>query len=238
MFRRAFAGPAAALSLGLAASAGGEVVIDAFVTQQILQLPAGSALSTFGAVAAGDVLGGERDAEISRVNGNDAVELLVNPVGDELLSCSASAGTTVIWRVTWDGPDGAAEVDPDGLGGVDLTQGGANEGFLLAVSADVPATIEIAVTGAAGGTTTGSLSLPGGQPELQDRFLPFTEFDEPGLLADAGSVSLVLSGSAGLDAQIDGLRVPEAEGAAAAVAALCALLALTRRGDNAARPRG
>jgi hypothetical protein len=238
MFRRAFAGPAAALSLGLAAPAGAELIVDSFVTPQIVQLPAGGANSVFGAVAALDVLGGERDAEITRLAGDDPVGLLVNPSGDELLSCSAALGTTVVWRVTWDGPDGAAEVDPDGLGGVDLTQGGANEGFLLAVSADVPATIEIAVTGGAGGTTTGSLSLPGGEPELQDRFLPFTEFDEPGLLADAGSVSLVLSGSAGLDAQIDGLRVPEAEGAAAAVAALCALLALTRRGDNAARPRG
>lgn len=238
MLRRTLAGPAAALSLGLATAAGAELVVDSFVTPQTLQLPAGGANSVFGAVAALDVLGDERDAEITRLVGNDPAELLVNPIGDELLSCSAAASATVVWRVTWDGPDGAEAVDPDGLGGVDLTQGGANEGFLIEASADVPATIEIEVTGAAGGITTGGLSLPGGQPELQDRFLPFTDFDQPGLLADAGSVSLVLSGSAGLDAQIDGVRVPEAEGAAAAAAALWTLLALTRRGDYTARPRG
>jgi len=236
MVRRILAGLGAlAAPFGLAAPAGALIVIDRFVTEQALQLQPGSSDSWFESVAAPEAIGGERDAQITRTAGDDYADLLINYSGlDELLACSAAPGTAARWTVVWDGPDGGPGVDADGLGGRDLTEGGANEGFWIRVLSDLPATLKIAVTGASGGASEASLDLPGGDTWLVNRFLPFTEFAAPALLADVGSLSLELTGGTGLDAQIDHVKVPEPGGAAAA--ALCALLALARR--HAARPRG
>lgn len=215
--------------IALAAPAGAATLaVDTFVSEQTLQLEAGGADSTFGSVAAPEALGGERDARITRPASGDYADLLINPTGsDELASFSSSS--LVTWELVWDGPDGAPTLAPDGLGGLDLTDGGTNQGFWIRVLTDVPATLELTVTGNGLGETTASLPLPGGDAGLVSRFLPFAAFDLPGLLADAGSVSLVLSGNA-VDAQIDELTVPEpSAGAAAAGAALLALAAGRRR---------
>lgn len=237
MFQGGWAGLLAGALAGLAGPAGAVVVIDSFDTQQILLMPTGGVDMAFLAAAAPEALGGERDLEILRLNGNDAVELLVHPPGgDPQLFCSSAAATIATWRVVWDGPDGGVGIDADGLGGIDLTQGGVNTGFSLRLQSDLAANVEIAVTGASGGSTAASLPIaPGGS--LEDRFLPFTAFAAPALFADAGSVSLTLSGGAGLDAQVDQLRVTAPEPAGAG-AALVALLALVCRYRHTARPRG
>lgn len=233
MFRRILAGfAAAALPLAVASPAGAVLVIDDFVTQQVLSLDVGGADSAASSVAATEAIGGERDALLDRIQGDNPADLLVNGSGtDELLSCSSSSNTISLWAIVWDGPDGASTLDPDGLGGIDLTEGGANEGFRLGVLSDLPVTLTFEVTGSSGGEATAELVLPGGDTALTRRFLPFSAFDVPALLADAGSVSLAIEGGAGLDPQIDGITVPEPSGAA--IAATCALLALATRRRSA-----
>jgi hypothetical protein len=240
MLTRFVARAALAAPVALATPAHAFLYLDDFVTQQTLQLPAGGLNSASSSTLAPEVVGGERDVQITRTIGNDPVDLLVNPTGsDRLLSLSSAAATIATWTVVWDGPDGSASVDADGLGGLDLTQGGVNTGFLIRVRSDLPSTLEIAATGASGGATSASLQLPGGEATLQQRFLAFSEFATPALFADTGSVSLVLTGSAGTDAQLDYVlvTVPEASGAAAAGAALLAL-ACRRRRHVIRSPRG
>jgi len=241
MFRSILAGVAAlAAPFALAAPAGAFVMIDNFATQQTLQLPGGGPNSASSSSPAVEVLGGERDVQITRTIGNDYVELLINPTGsDRLLSASSAAATVPTWTLVWDGPDGSPTVDADGLGGVDLTQGGVNTGFLVRVRSDLPATLEIAATGASGGSTSASLPLPGGEIVLQSRFLPFSAFATPALFADTGSLSLALTGTAGTDAQLDYVlvTVPEPSGATVAACALVAM-ACRRRYTAAFSPRG
>lgn len=239
MSRRILAGLALAAPVALAVPASAFVMIDNFATQQILQLPAGGLNSASNSAAAVEVLGGERDVQITRTIGNDAVELLINPTGsDRLLSASSAVGTTAVWSVVWDGVDGSSTVDAYGLGGVDLTEGGINTGFLFRVRSDLPATLEIVATGASGGSTSATLPLPGGEATLQSRFLGFGAFPSPALFSDTGSLSLSLTGSAGTDAQLDYVlvTVPEPSGAVAALGALLAMACRSRHSESS--PRG
>jgi hypothetical protein len=240
MFRSILAGLAvAALPVALATTAHAALDIDRFEAEQILVLGLGGADAAFSSVAAPEALGGERDASIQRIAGNEPADLLVNPTGnDRLLSCSAGPSSSVEWVIVWDGADGVATVDETGLGGIDLTQGGANTGFLVRVLTDVAASLQIELTDMVGGSTSGELVLPGGDAGLVSRFLPFSEFDEPGIAANVGSVSLTLSGEAGLDAQMDFVRVTAPEPAGAGVVAACALLVLARRRGRVEAPRG
>lgn len=236
MFRRPFAWLlAAALPAASPLTADAEIVIDSFVTPQTLELEFGGVGNVAGSVAAAEALGGERDASLTRVLGEDRADLLINPTGDELMSCSAG-NSLVSWTVVWDGEDDSPLVDPDGLGGIDLTQGGANDALLIRAGSDLAAFVQVTVTGAAGGTTTAQLDLPG-VADLTDYHLPFAAFDTPALLADAGSVSLVLAGPQGLDAQIDDVVATVPEPGGAAMVAACALLVLGRARRSARIPR-
>jgi hypothetical protein len=229
---------AVAALVGAASPAGAFLLIDGFSTQQILLLAAGGSDTAFSTTPAIEALGGERDIDIGRLTGNDAVEMLIHPMGGPAqLFMSSPAGTSASWRVVWDGPDGGVGIDADGLGGIDLTQGGLNTGFLVRAQSDLTATVEIAVTGASGGSTAATLVVPPGAG-FDYRFLPFSSFASPAVFADAGSVSLTLSGSAGLDAQIDQflVTVPEPVGTCAAVLTL--LATACRRRHTIVRPRG
>ena len=55
-----------------------------------------------------------------------------------LLNFSADTGTTGIRRVTWDGQDDSSELDPNGLSGIDLTEGGVLDELVLNLGADLP----------------------------------------------------------------------------------------------------
>lgn len=241
MFRSVLAGlAAAALPLAPAAPARAALEIDRFVTPQVLNLPFGGPDDAFSSAAAPEVLGGERDASLQRLTGTEPATLLINPTGsDRLLSCESGPSSLVEWVIVWDGADGDAAVDETGLGGIDLTEGGANTGFMVRVRSDLPASLQIELTDMSGGSTSAELALPGGDPKLVSRFLPFSAFDEPAIAADVGSVSLVLGGQAGLDAQIDFVivRVPE-PAAGAGLAAAGGLLLCARRRAGIGGPRG
>lgn len=241
MFRSVLAGLAAAvLPLAVTPPAHAALDIDRFVTQQVLDLPFGGVDGAFSSVAAPEVLGGERDAALQRLTGTEPATLLINPTGtDRLLSGESGPSSLVEWVIVWDGADGDPAVDETGLGGVDLTQGGANTGFLVRVRTDVAASLQIELTDTSGGSTSAELALPGGDQTLVSRFLPFSAFDEPGIAADVGSVSLVLGGQTGLDAQLDFVIVRAPEPAAGAgLAAACALLLCARRRAGIGGPRG
>jgi MYXO-CTERM domain-containing protein len=237
MIRRSLRSLAAVLVAGLAPlGASGEVSIDTFATPQIVEITFEGPDAAQGLVTAPEALGGERDVQLLRTAGGGTIQFQTGVPGDDLLDCSAGAETEGSCLVLWDGPDGALVLDPDGLGGIDLTEGGANDGVGLAVRADQPATVEIQVVRALDGSFVSAvLDLPGGDSDLVERFVPISAFgpgDPAAVFADAGAISMLVSGEPGFDVLLDDLRVtvPEPSGAAgAALAALGVLAARARR---------
>ena len=221
------------LVLGMAIAAGpagAVIVIDDFDTQQVLQIAGGSgAASVSDVVAAPDVVGGERDAVATRQMGGGFVDLLANPSGSDSSLSFALGASPGGAQIVWDGPDGNAEtLESDGLGGIDLTEGGANTGLWVIARSDLTTELVFTITGASGGVSDATLALSP-SPAFQRLFLPFSAFATPELFADAGSLSLELSGEPGLDVQLASIAVPEASGTGVALAVLAALTLCRRR---------
>ncbi|HEY8492859.1 MAG TPA: hypothetical protein VIN04_03130 [Myxococcota bacterium] len=230
VFRRLAIG-AGAVAWTLAGPAGAVVVIDGFDTQQVLQIPAGGsgAASASGVIAAPQAIGGERDAIASRDMGSGFVDLLVNPSGTDSSLSFALGASPGAATIVWDGPDGNAEtLDSDGLGGIDLTQGGVNTGLQVRARSDLATELVFTITGASGGVSDATLDLPAGTAYRQ-LFLPFSAFGTPELFANAGSLSLQIAGEPGLDVQIALVAAPEPSGAGVALAVLAALAFCHRR---------
>jgi uncharacterized repeat protein (TIGR01451 family) len=115
--------------------------IDSFdATTQLVEdpddmLPNQSAADT----GPGEALGGERDLVVQRTSGTGRVRLSVNDLSSGFLELTTSSGAVGKGTAVWDGDDDdAATLNPTGLGGIDLTQGGANTAFHMALGADHP----------------------------------------------------------------------------------------------------
>lgn len=215
-------------------AASAEVSIDTFETPQVVQAPLGGPSSALGVVAAPEAIGGERDVQVLRLSGGAAVQFQTGVVGQEFLACSAGAGTVGSCLVVWDGPDGAFPLDPDGLGGIDLTEGGANDAVGLAVRADQAVSFEIQVSRASDASfVSATLALPGGDLDFEEHFVPIEAFgpaDPAPIFADVGAITMLVSGAPAFDVLVDDVRVTVPEpGAAGGLLAAFALAALARR---------
>lgn len=99
----------------------GDVVIDPFSDTQTNQ-------TADGTQSDGTILGGQRDVDyVDSVAGTWTVD------GSGEASFTATGGPGEL-RLTYDGVDGSVTANALGLGNVDLTEGGANDRFLLTVS--------------------------------------------------------------------------------------------------------
>lgn len=134
-----------ALLVPRSSSAQSPIVIDEFTTAQPLIITAGagttqsSTVTTMGV----DILGGERDVEVEVVAGS----FVAGDVAGGIFNFSVGAATTGRATLAWDGGDGLGnsdDIDPVGLGAVDLTNGGTLDAFRVAiVSSDQPGSITI-----------------------------------------------------------------------------------------------
>ncbi|MEM1204206.1 MAG: lamin tail domain-containing protein [Acidobacteriota bacterium] len=112
---------------------------------------------------AGHVLGGERDV--------------------------VRSGPSTRW--TWDGADGTVELDPTGLGGVDLTAGGFESVFVVGVPASaVAAELTLEVWTGAGRPSAVRVDVDAGVARGIE--IPFSDFRGADL-ADVGAVAVELS---------------------------------------------
>ncbi|MCB8962086.1 MAG: hypothetical protein H6651_17375 [Ardenticatenales bacterium] len=158
----------------------------------------------------GTVLGGERDAYIESVAGDLFITQARFLAGTPLnrLSLSNDDGNETILTITYDGNDSnAATLDPTGLGGVDLTTGGA-AGFSFAViSNDQAAPVTINIYTDATHHSTATVTITG----VKGYFIPFTDFAQgsgatgPADFADVGALQMVIDGTGipSLDLSID-----------------------------------
>ncbi len=115
------------------------LVIDSFgSTTQLVEdptdmLPNASAVD----VAPGEAVGGERDLFVENQSGSGRARLSANDLSSGFIELTMSSGTLGRGVATWDGDDDDSGVlDHTGLAGIDLTEGGINTAFRLAVGAD------------------------------------------------------------------------------------------------------
>jgi hypothetical protein len=82
-------------------------------------------------------LGGERDMYVRLESGIGEVELRSNAFGVAVLQYDSTSGVVGHGIITWDGVDMSASPVPSlGLGNLDLTQGGQNEGIIFSLGID------------------------------------------------------------------------------------------------------
>jgi hypothetical protein len=198
------------------------IMIDDFVTVQSALATAGSPVGS-STLAAPEAIGGERDMHADLISGNTALSVTVNPFGGEILVHDSGTAVKGFSLIVWDGPDGDPTViDPDGLGGVDLTSGGLNDSIRLSsVLADLTGTLSLTVFDAADATgNTWSrvvMNLPGGIFAPVDIDVPLANFTVVGSngaasFSNVGAISMeienVTTGS--LDVQMASISaVPE-----------------------------
>lgn len=154
MFRKTLTAIAfSALTIGSAQA----LTIDDFSVTQLLSDPGTSSGSVLGAPLA--IIGGEREASITRNTGADPATLAFNSGATGTMSIGNGTGGTSMSTVVWDGI-GAA-----GLGGIDLTVGGAQDAFDLRVIAnDFAAQVTITVTDSLANVSSLTQASPGGIP--------------------------------------------------------------------------
>jgi len=155
---------AAALLLSCSSAAHAVIVVDSFQTNQsslTLTFPPAGTSASSSASGAG-ILGGERDVQVSLTSGVIAGNTVSTTVSSGFFSYSQDATISGRSEIQWDGADGSATLNPTGLGGIDLTDGGILSQFLLTVLFDdLPADGQIAVYSNAANFSVLNFNLPG-----------------------------------------------------------------------------
>ncbi len=156
---------AAAVGL-LAARVGAaqSITIDDFSTNQsaltLTYPPAGTSASS--SVSGTGILGGERDLQLNLTGGVIAGNTVSATVSSGFFSYSQDATIAGSAVVQWDGTDGSPSLAPTGLGGVDLTVGGAQDALVLSVFYDdLPISVTLQVYTDASHASQAVISLPG-----------------------------------------------------------------------------
>jgi uncharacterized repeat protein (TIGR01451 family) len=191
--------------------------IDSFAsTTQLVEdpgdmLPSASAVD----VLAGEAIGGERDLSVERLSGMGRARLAANDLSSGFIELTMSTGTVGRGVAAWDGDDGDSSVlDHTGLGGIDLTEGGANTAFRLAVGADHPratATLRIYTDGDNWSsytfpvTDTGSATPDTANPIIFDFSAFDTRTGSGADLTNVGAVQLEIQGVIDVQVGVDDL---------------------------------
>lgn len=185
------------LSIGVAgvfaSAAHGAILIDDFDAYQAVTATSATP-SQSSALSDSGVIGMERELNAMHTSGSNDVMLISDAGGSSILNYSTGAGTLGMGTVTWDGVDTLGVLDPTGLGGVDLTDGGQALGLVIQVhSDDSPASLDFTIYTDGGNYSFGSLPLPGLIFSDQLFFLPFTDFTpQAGSGADLTNVGAIV----------------------------------------------
>ncbi len=163
--------------------------------------------------AAGEAVGNERDLFAELTSGAGTVSIEVLDSGFPTLTFSASSRGDGTRIATWDGDDDDGQtLNALGLGGIDLTESGANSGFQLALGADQDTgSVVLRVYTDATQWSQAEAAIPntGGTPDETIEIL-FTDFSQGTGAADAvtwdnvGAIQLeITSSGTAVDGEID-----------------------------------
>lgn len=199
---------AAAVMLSLSANAA--IVVDLFTTDQATISDNDGAVGggATSSVSGADILGGERDLLIDQIAQDGPVDPSIQSsigVAVSRLAFSNDTGAQGVGEVQWDGADGSGALDASGLGGIDLTDGGTLNAFLVeTISSDANWNFEvIAYTDATNWTriSFAATSVPTGTgPHFSTiAFSGFTNDLLCGAVNPAPGVNEITCGGTGVD---------------------------------------
>lgn len=196
----------AGLGLMTASAAAAPITIDTFDGDAWVADAPFFIIGSEAEVAAGSAIGGWRDL-LAESDSTDPLATEVRTSGGSL-AYSNTAGSSGTGTVTWDGNDGdASTVDTSGLGGIDLTDGGTNDGFLIKLlSADANLSITLNVWDMAGNLSSLDVLFTTSLVEYS-AFLYLDGFVGGADLTNVGAIQLVLDGPENIDAVIDFIAV-------------------------------
>jgi hypothetical protein len=206
---------AAAVAASFGAQAG---IVDLFTTEQLVPkdftngtiTEADSEYNQAGAVADATILGGFRDLWVTNLSGgitNVAGSSINVTAGNLFFSTDSSA--TGVGEIQWDGDDSATgvnpiyDINPTGLGGIDLTQGGTLNAFeLITIFSDLNWVFEITMyTDATNWTKVSLDATQVSSPSTS--FIPFSAFTNDALCGTYGAapgVNAITCSGTGADA--------------------------------------
>ena len=185
----------------------GAILIDDFTDFQSVSQLCSNIGTPASSTVLGGMIGGERDVrlDITACPGVGDLSVLVTSYFH-----SADAGVRGTSLAAWDGIDGnGLVVNPTGLGGIDLTEGGTQDAFqLLIQQADLNSTLVFDVYTNGSNSSRYILNLVGGALNT-DLVVPFADF-VPNLGAGAdftnvGAITMLIDGTAvsSLDVIVD-----------------------------------
>ena len=155
-------------------------------------------------------IGGERDMFVNSTAGTVSMQA-DTPSTTNFLAFDVGAASNGSRILTYDGADGDAQVlDTNGLGGIDLTDGGASVGFRLKIGGEAGTNLVITVNSGAN-TSTRTVVIPttsGATPSatLDIPFSTFTIGNGTGAnFASVGALTFEVTGPDAADAIIDNI---------------------------------
>jgi hypothetical protein len=156
------------------------------------------------------VLGRERDLYVHLLKGVGDVKLRSNAFGVAVLQYDTTAGVIGEGVITWDGVDSSASPVPSlGLGNLDLTNAGSDEGLLLRLGVDSTGAGEMVRIRIFDQSQTeyseAQLHLPATDGSASEAvYVPFSEFQGNVSPSRVNAIQLLLgNGAMSIDAQID-----------------------------------
>lgn len=183
------------------------LVIDDFTTPQVASV-SGRRPHAFSSVDAPEALGGNRELHVTRTSHNRGTAQLdvgssVNPGA----AFSLGFGTAGLASIVWDGLDHNRRLNPRGLCGLDLTEGGINDRFSLLAMADLGTEVTVRIYSNRRDWSEATLQIPAGLRAFQTFELPFDEFmarcgSNGADFTRIGAVSLTFAGAESLDVGI------------------------------------
>jgi len=166
--------------------------------------------SSFTQAGCSGLIGCSRDMQLTAYTGNEgrtgASDIFVSDsdLFEGEWNVATSKNMESITILQYDGPDGSINLDQNGLGSVDITDGGLARGLGFSVISDLPTTYQIAIYSNDGGRCDGDILTPTilGDYEFEDTFVvvTFDELDGNCDLSDVGAMELYLPGTDALDA--------------------------------------
>lgn len=202
---------------GLASGTAHALIIDDFSTDQaeISVMPDGPTSASSTAGGAG-IVGASRDTVLSTdpETGNTSRLRFDVSGGRARLSADASVPADLLFQ--WDGNDGNPTLDTFGLGGIDLTDGGASNSIEIGIAEEdaTPALFTIEVYDLSGGVSTASApGVPGaGTVDPASVFLLFSAFSGNADFTNVGAIQLFVEDVLvnGIDLHLDFIRSAEA----------------------------
>ena len=167
--------------------------------------------SASSSVAAPEAIGGERDLFVQLTSPAGRLETVVNETTIGQIDFGSLGSSTGVRRVVWDGPDGSSNLNPTGLGGMDLTVGGTQIGLDLNSGSDLGATGLIKVYSDSVNWSFAEFSVAAnGGGATDSMLLRFSEFVVGGgagaSFDNVGAMVFELDGVANVDASVNSIK--------------------------------